>query len=159
MTLTQQRVGGMARVLQADLSQPLTFADDASFDWVVAPLVLHYLKDWEPSLKELSRVLKPNGSLVFSTHYPFVTPQLFELENYFEPILITDEWETVGQVQFYHCSLTQISRALFNSGFCIEQILEPQPTPEFEQVNSEKYHKLMTQPWFLLIKANKTHTL
>ena len=61
----------------------------------------------------------------------------------------------LGQVQFYHCSLTQISQALLKSGFLIEQILEPQPTAEFEQVNAAKYRKLMTQPWFLLIKARK----
>ncbi len=155
VAMTQARVGDAARVVQADLSQPLTFAEDASFDVVAAPLVLHYLKDWEPALQELNRVLKPGGRLVFSTHYPLITQRLFELNNYFEPALITDEWEGVGQVQFYHCSLTHISQSLFNSGFLIEKIVEPQPTPEFEAVNAAKYQQLMTQPWFLLVSVVK----
>ena len=56
--LARERLRESARVLQADLAQPLPFAD-ASFDIVVSSLTLHYLEDWTPPLRELARVLRP----------------------------------------------------------------------------------------------------
>src|ERR1041385_6870464 len=67
--LTQARVAKRAKVLQADLAEPLRFARDEEFDLVLCPLVLHYLKDWQPILREFHRVLKSHGTLVFSTHH------------------------------------------------------------------------------------------
>ncbi len=63
--LTKARAGERVTVLQADLAQPLTFAQDASFDVVVCILVLHYLHDWLPTLREFQRVLRPGGQLFF----------------------------------------------------------------------------------------------
>jgi SAM-dependent methyltransferase len=83
VALTQARVRERALVLRADLAEPLRFAADATFDLAIAPLVLHYLHDWEPPLRELYRVLRPGGALVFSTHHPFMDWQEFERENYF----------------------------------------------------------------------------
>ena len=42
----------------ADLGEPLALGDGA-FDVVIASLVLHYLQDWGPTLRELRRVLRP----------------------------------------------------------------------------------------------------
>ena len=44
----------------ADLADPLPFEDEA-FDGIVSPLVLHYLRDWRPTLREMHRVLRGNG--------------------------------------------------------------------------------------------------
>ncbi len=49
-------LGEDADLRVADLADPLPFAD-AEFDDVVASLVLHYLRDWEPVLAEFRRVL------------------------------------------------------------------------------------------------------
>src|SRR3954452_14739621 len=56
--LTTARVGARERAGKADLSEPLAFAADQEFDIAVCPLVLHYLRDWRPALRELHRVLK-----------------------------------------------------------------------------------------------------
>jgi SAM-dependent methyltransferase len=58
-----------ARFEVGDLGAPLAF-DDGAFDLVVAGLVLHYLRDWVAPLRELRRVLRPGGAVVFSTHHP-----------------------------------------------------------------------------------------
>jgi len=50
----------------ADLAQPLSFASDAAFDGIVSSLVLHYLREWGPTLAEFRRILKPEGWLLFS---------------------------------------------------------------------------------------------
>ena len=47
VALARQRLGEKVQVLQADLEAPLDFLVDASFDMVVSPLVMDYIKDWE----------------------------------------------------------------------------------------------------------------
>ena len=155
VTLTRTRLNKRARVLQADLAKPLDFARDAEFDLVVCPLVMHYLKDWQPPFREFHRILKPHGVLVFSTHHPFNDWKLFNKEDYFAVELLEDEWEDVGKVTFYRRPLTAISQDLAAAGFVIERLLEPQPTEDFRRANPIKYELLMKNPWFLAIRAEK----
>ena len=151
---TRQRLGERGTVLQADLSQPLSFISDGSFDLVTASLVMHYLKDWVPALREIHRVLAPDGVLVFSTHHPLMVWRHFQLENYHAEKRIEDEWE-VGKVSYFHHSLDYMSRALWDSGFTIERLHEPLPGEEFKRVDPKGYEKLMKLPWFLVIRARK----
>ncbi|MHB0988490.1 MAG: class I SAM-dependent methyltransferase [Bellilinea sp.] len=148
------RLGERAQVLVADLSQPLSFATNGEYDLVVAPLVLHYLADWLPTLREFHRVLKPNGLLVFSTHHPTMDFKLFNLPDYFATTLIEDEWST-GKVTYYHHSLSAICAALAEAGFTIERLLEPQPVQAMQASHPELYERLMHNPWFLVIRARK----
>lgn len=64
-------LGADADLRVADLTDPLPFPD-AEFDDVVASLVLHYLRDWEPVLAEFRRVLKPGGRLIASVNHPMM---------------------------------------------------------------------------------------
>lgn len=155
VSLARERVGGKASVLQADIAEPLTFARDHAYDLIVAPLVMHYLKDWQSTLKEFHRVLKPEGVLVFSTHHPFMDFTLYEeVENYFEIMHIVDEWE-IGTMRFYRRPLTRISEDLDASGFVVERLLEPLPTEAFRKVHPEGFEKLSKNPWFLIVRARK----
>jgi SAM-dependent methyltransferase len=152
--ITRSRVGERSQVLQADLSEPLHFAGDEQFDLVVAPLVMHYLKDWQPAFREFHRVLKPQGVLVFSTHHPFMDWQLFHTENYFTVELLEDEWD-IGKVRFYRRPLTTISYDLDAAGFSIERLSEPPPTEEFRQIDPTGYERLRKNPWFLFVRARR----
>src|SRR5215472_13951510 len=49
LKLARRRLGADSPVHLADLRDPLPFSDSA-FDDVIASLVLHYLKNWEPTL-------------------------------------------------------------------------------------------------------------
>lgn len=151
--LTRARVGSRARVLEADLAQPLDFAGDASFDLIVCPLVLHYVADWESVFREFRRVLRSSGLLVFSTHHPFVDWKEFQREDYFATELLEDQWD-VGTVTFYRRPLMAMSEALSRAGFVIERLLEPQPTEEYRQAKPDWYERLMKNPGFLLIRAH-----
>ena len=155
VALTRSRVERGATVHKANLAEPLTFARDGEFDVVVCPLVLHYLKDWKPAFEEFHRVLRPRGTLVFSTHHPFNDWKLFDREDYFAVELLEDEWDDFGKVTFYRRPLTVISSDLAGAGFVIEKLLEPQPTEEFRQMNPEGYERLRKNPWFLAIRALK----
>ncbi len=152
--ITRHRLGKRATVLQADLAEPLPFAPDDTFDLVTASLVMHYLKDWTPALREIHRLLKPGGLLIFSTHHPTMMWKLFELQDYYAETLIEDEW-AIGTVKYYHHPLTYISAALRDTGFVIEHLHEPQPTEDMKRVSPESYEKLMKNPWFLVIRARK----
>ena len=153
--LTKARVGARARVLRADLSEPLPFAANGEFDVAVCPLVLHYLRDWGPALQELHRVLNQRGALVFSTHHPFMDWQLFKTENYFAIELLHDEWENVGRVDYYRRPLSAITEELYQAGFWIERLLEPLPTEDFRRLNPSSYERLTKNPWFLFVRARK----
>ncbi|MDX2270957.1 MAG: class I SAM-dependent methyltransferase [Cyanobacteriota bacterium] len=151
---TEQRLNQKAIILQADLSCPLTFARDRQFDLVICPLVMHYLKSWQPVFDEFFRILKPGGILLFSTHHPFSDWKEFQKEDYFALDLLEDEWD-IGNVQFYRRPLSLMTSDLYESGFCIERIVEPQPTESFRQARPEWYERLMKSPWFLIIRAHK----
>jgi SAM-dependent methyltransferase len=155
VALTMARVGSRARILQADLARPLDFAKDEEFDLVVCPLVMHYLKDWQPAFREFRRVLKLHGTLVFSTHHPFMDWKQFEKEDYFALELLNDEWDGIGKISFYRRPLTAMSAALSAAGFYIDYLLEPQPTEDFRRANPESYERLSKNPWFLVIRACK----
>jgi SAM-dependent methyltransferase len=156
--LANDRVGGRARILTADLAEPLTFAADASVDLVVASLVLHYLADWAGPLAEFHRVLAPQGAVVFSTHHPAGDWQEYSREDYFAIKRVTDIWTPGGQpfeVTFWRWPLTSITAAITKAGFVIDQLVEPEPAAELEQRDPGEYRWVLTNPSFLFIRLIK----
>ncbi len=149
---TRNRIEGAATVIQADLAKPLTFAQDNTFDLIVAPLVMHYVQDWLAPFAEFQRVLNPKGTLVFSTHHPFMDWKSFKLKNYFGNQFLEDEWD-IGKVCFYRRPITKISADLQATGFVIERLLEPEITPEFRQAHPNAVERMENNPHFLLVRA------
>jgi SAM-dependent methyltransferase len=136
----------------ADLEQPLDFEDN-QFDGIVSPLVLHYLADWRPTLREFHRVLKPGGWLQFSTHHPAADATLFNTRDYFCVERVTDHWDWVGKVTFFRRSLSEIFDSLGDTGFTVEKVKEPAPLEDFRSVNADAYDRLMNQPAFIIFVA------
>lgn len=157
--ITRQRVGERATILQADVSQPLTFADDASFDVVVSPLVLDYIHDWGAVFAEFHRVLKGGGVLVFSCGHPFADFRFSPTGNYFALEMTEMEWRGFGDpppvIRSYRRSLQAILNPLISAGFRLDHFLEPQPTPEFAKAEPDDYERWLHQPGFLCIRALK----
>ncbi len=154
---TKQRTEQRATIYQANLAEPLTFAADSSFDFIVCILVLHYLKDWQPTLAEFNRVLRPGGRLIFSTHHPFTDLEFAPNDDYFATTLIEDEWK-IGKMRFYRRPLSQISQDLLQTGFIIEEIAEPQPIKPPDHVTFNSYERSLKKPMRLLVRAQKTTT-
>lgn len=136
----------------ADLSHRLPFAD-GTFDGIVSPLVLHYMRDWRPVLREMHRVLKKGGWLLFSTHHPSADAELFQPANYFLTEHVVDHWKWVGRVEFYRRSLTELVSSVVESGFVIERLMEPEPTVELKNQAPEEWERLVRQPAFLIVSA------
>jgi SAM-dependent methyltransferase len=156
--LARERVGRGAKILEADLAQPLTFAADRSMDLVVASLVLHYVKDWAPVLDEFHRVLADDGAVVFSTHHPAMDWQLHSPGDYFAVKQVTETWEKGGrpyEVTFWRRPLRAITAAIAGSGFLIERLVEPEPVPGLGERDPEADHRLRTNPAFLFFRLVK----
>lgn len=152
--IARSRVGE-ATFLVADLAEPLRFAEDSEFDLVVASLVLHYVGDWDPVLREFHRVLKPEGAVVFSTHHPTMDWQLHTPQDYFAVKEVTETWRKGGkdfEVTFWRRPLTAMTEAVAKADFLIEQLLEPEPRPDLQQLNSAAYDLLRTRPRFLFFR-------
>jgi hypothetical protein len=47
---------------------------------------------------------------------------------------------------------------LLAAGFMIEQVVEPQPLPEFTEAGAEDYVKLMRQPGCICFRVRKGQT-
>jgi SAM-dependent methyltransferase len=156
----RERLGSRAQVIQADLGRPLAFLADGSFDVVVSPLVLDYVRDWASVFREFYRVLCPGGHLVFSAEHPFSKfyPR-HQGSSYFATELVELEWTGFGipvRVPSYRRPLGAMIQPLLEAGFVLERLLEPVPTEEFRRRMPEDYEALMREPGFLCMRAVKT---
>ncbi len=151
------RLGSRAKIVHADLEQPLTFFDDASFDLVLSPLVLDMVRDLAPLFREFYRIVRVEGHLIFSLGHPaadyFVR---HPAGNYFATELVESEWRGFGppvRIAFYRRPLGAIINPLLAAGFALERLLEPVPTEAFRAQAPEDYADRIRRPGFLCIRA------
>jgi SAM-dependent methyltransferase len=144
---------GTVSVRVADLGHPLDFLGNSTVDGILSALVMHYLRDWGPTLDEFRRVLKPGGWLLISTHHPATEAERFDTRNYFATEALEDYWSWVGTVRFFRRPLTSIAGALTEAGFVIDRLLEPQPNDAFRETRPESYDRLLRHPEFLIIRG------
>jgi ubiquinone/menaquinone biosynthesis C-methylase UbiE len=140
----------------ADLEAPLSFLPDASFDVVLSPLVLEYVRDWRAAFAEFRRVLVTGGCLVVSVTHPFFDSTYFATQKYFETELVHTEWRGFGpsvRMPTYRRSLEETLNPFVETGFLIERVLEPRPTADFAAADPRHYEELMRKPCFLCIRA------
>ncbi|WP_042146905.1 class I SAM-dependent methyltransferase [Paucisalibacillus sp. EB02] len=154
---TKRRVVGNVNVICMDLEAHMPFTDN-TFDYIISSLTLHYLKDWKHTFQEIKRVLKPNGTLLFSVHHPFTDISWTKEKQYYSTELIIDNWNKDGktyEVPFYRRPLQYIINTT-SRYFLLEKIIEPQPTQTFKEYAPEKYEVLLKRPQFLIIKSTNS---
>ncbi|MCO8243262.1 class I SAM-dependent methyltransferase [Haladaptatus sp. AB643] len=154
----RERIGDRATVLRADMERPLDVADDDAFDGVVSGLSLHYVEDWRRPFAEFSRLLRPGGFLAFSAHHPLDDYLAYEGVNYFETERERMTWTSNGgdvDVPFYHRPFSEIINPLLETGFQLDELVEPTPTATFEGRKPESYEKRLKRPTFVCIRASK----
>lgn len=157
VALARARLGDQVQVIQASLEAPLDFLDAESFDVVLAPLVMDYIRDWRAAFGEFQRVLKPGGVLVFSIEHPMMKYFDHQAEtNYFQVERVTYTWRGFGtpvQVPSYRRSLGDVFNPLIEAGLFLEKVLEPLPTEAFKDNDPQDYEKLTREPGFMCIRA------
>lgn len=155
LELARRRLGPATPLLHADLAEPLPLPDNA-FDAVLAALVMHYLQDWGPTLREFRRVLVPGGRFVMSTHHPTMDHAMSGRDDYFETYEWSEHWHKNGQdvlMRFWHRPLHAITDALSAGGFQLDVLSEPRPLPEAADLFPREYDDLLRRPRFLFIAA------
>jgi SAM-dependent methyltransferase len=157
--LAEARLQGRARFFIADLAGPLVFLEDAACDLVFSSLALDYLGDWLAVFKEFHRVSKPGGLLLFSASHP--ADEFYEHHphgNYFDVEQVQYEWRGFGSpvmVPSYRRSFSAMVNPLFEAGFALERVLEPQPVEAFRHQDPQDYEKLMRRPGFICFRARR----
>jgi len=160
LAIARERLGPKISLIRADLETPLGFADQ-SFDVVLASLIMHYLRDWQPVLTEFKRILAPGGRLVMSTHHPFMDHLLAGRTNYFETYEFADQWHKGGRtihIKYWHRPLHAMTDAITGAGFVIDEIGEPQPLAQTRDLFPEDYETLRTKPRFIFFAAHVRKT-
>jgi len=153
LAVARERLGPGVPLHQADLTQPLAFLQEGSFDLVLSSLVMHYLERWEPALRELRRVLAPRGRLVVSTVHPFADVHSLGGGDYFGTYEYGEDWEREGRimrVRFWHRPLGAMLAAFRDCGFALDDIAEPLPLPEMALSARDTYQELSRSPQFVI---------
>ncbi|WP_172279925.1 class I SAM-dependent methyltransferase [Chryseobacterium sp. LAM-KRS1] len=141
-----------------DLSLPFEMFEDRSFDTVICALALHYIEDWNFTIQEFCRVLKPDGSLVISIEHPFFEYNYFHSEKYFEIEHVNCIWNGFGksvEINSFRRPLSECITPLTDNGFYIDKLVEPKPTKEFEKLDPKHFKELNEFPAFMCIRAIK----
>lgn len=135
--------------VQADLGTGLPFADRA-FDGVVSSLAFHYLREWAPLFRELRRIVRPGGWLVFSVQHPHADfVEYDDARNYHERERVSATWKSFGtvvDVPAYRRPLSAMIDPALDAGFRLDRLVEPTPTAAYERADPERYEYEATNP-------------
>ena len=147
-----------------------------AFDVVVSNLVLQDVRDYRKAIREIARVLRPNGRFVFSIMHPaFASPpirgwvqeprdsnrnedrQYVKVDRYFDRT--TEAWGFGDgpRVTSFHRPLRDYFEALAEAGFVVHRLEEPVPSREaIEQRPRDFMNEYDRIPLFLIVEAVKS---
>ncbi|MDO8622870.1 MAG: class I SAM-dependent methyltransferase [archaeon] len=138
------------------------------FDIVLGALVMHYLDNWNFTLKEIKRVLKPKGIFIFSTENPYRTSlkrtvfhgrKFKEVEDYFnERLLINNIVTPEGKnitIKRYRKTYETIMKYILKNNFEILDYIDAKPLPKTKKIFPKEYKKIMDLPYFCVWKVKK----
>jgi ubiquinone/menaquinone biosynthesis C-methylase UbiE len=136
-----------------------------SFDVVVASLVIHYLKNPEKAFREFNRVLKKNGTLIFSTHHPVMEAyEETQMKRGKKQIIIQDYFKTGKFYWHIHQSKVDIPSYLIGfeklfdmlckNNFMVEKFKEAHFTKKIKNL-SVHHKRFIDMPAFTIIKCKK----
>ncbi|MCL4373584.1 MAG: class I SAM-dependent methyltransferase [Candidatus Marsarchaeota archaeon] len=153
----------------------LSFKDN-EFGMLYSDLVMHYMSDRGPAMKEAYRVLKPNGRFVFSDIHPIhdmlerkeegnTKQALFGyirkgrkyrfIGNYFSHGVRGSEWFKGYVVKSYKETFSSMLMPAIRAGFVLRSIVEPKPLKALKKIDKERYNKLSRIPEALIFELAK----
>lgn len=152
--MVAEREGYDITIIRADMTKPLPFAD-ASFDLVVNPVSLCYVREVEPIWREVARVLRPGGTLLtgLDTGLNYVVDddertivRGLPYDPIAQPDLLSDDEIEEYGVQFSH-TLDDLLGGLLHTGFAIDDL--------YEDINGEGRLSELGIPTMLAVCAHK----
>src|SRR3989338_4625014 len=140
------------------------------FDIVFASLALHYLNNWDKSLKEISKVLRKNGYFIFSIINPIKRMtsgheikgkeyRVLGIKDYFKEGLTKYDWFLPdGQkvvIPQYHKTYSTILKTIVRNSFEIVDYEDLKPVSQAKKMFPEKYEIFSKIPNFCILKLKK----
>lgn len=135
--------------------------DDASFDLVVTYLTLIDIEDFRTAINEMTRVLRPGGTLLMANLTSFFSAGStqgsirdetgrflhYPVDHYLEESGEWFEWDDI-RIKNWHRPLTAYMRAFLECGLRLTYFDEPEPT----SVDHERSADYRRAPWFLVME-------
>ncbi|HEX3493231.1 MAG TPA: class I SAM-dependent methyltransferase [Streptosporangiaceae bacterium] len=128
-----------------DLGRPIGWLPAASVDLALCALAMEHVDERVAALRELRRVLRPDGALVLSQQHP-VGNWLRHGGSYFDTRPITETWRKGWRVRYWLAPLETICEEIYQAGFLIERLTEPRPVPEAAALDPAGYERLSREP-------------
>lgn len=138
-----------------DLGAPLDWLADASVDLVLCALAIEYVDDRTGALRELRRVLRPDGALVLSKLHP-TADRLRHGGDYFGARVVEELWTGTPSpwpMRFWIEPLERTLAAITGAGFVVERLVEPRPVPAARDVDADRYQRYSTRPFFIAFRC------
>ncbi len=151
----RQRLGPGIEVHQHDLDTPLDWLPDSTVDVILAALVIHYVRHRIAALRELHRVLRPQGRLILSTSHP-TADWLAHGGSYFEAHHVEETWSGGMIHRYWRQPLQTWVEEFTSAGFIIERLVEHRPGPQMAREHALEYAKLSREPGFIAFRLAKT---
>jgi SAM-dependent methyltransferase len=111
---------------RGSLRLPFSGLADETFELAVMALVIHHLDDRIATLREILRVLRPEGMLVLSTHHP-TGDWLTHGGSSFDVSLIEETRKRGWDVRYWRLPLSELVAEFAAAGFQIDRLVEPRP--------------------------------
>jgi 2-polyprenyl-6-hydroxyphenyl methylase/3-demethylubiquinone-9 3-methyltransferase len=161
--LARRRCAGLAvELMLGDLNRPLHWLAEKSFDGILCALALDYVAPLDGAFRELFRVTRSGGWLVFSMGHPmrdWMDERTHGGHGYHETSRFGMHWSGFGEprpyVECYRRPLAAILNPLAEAGWSIERIVEPVPREEIRAVNEKLYEELARTPAFICVRARR----
>lgn len=96
---------------------------------------------------------------MFSAQHPVDEYIAFEAENYFEIERERMTWLASGEeidVPFYRRPFSEVINPLIETGFQLDELVEPKPKETFKEKKQESYEKRLKYPTLLCVRASKS---
>lgn len=152
--LARKRVGNRADLRAHSLDEPFEWLDDETIDVALCALAYHYVNDRPGFLREMNRVLRPDGAFVISTHHP--TADWCRLGgSYFDVSPVSETWSRGWEITAWRMPFTQVTEEFTAAGFLIERLIEPEPDPRMALAHPATFEKLSIEPGFVLFRLRK----
>ncbi|WP_419893071.1 class I SAM-dependent methyltransferase [Oceanobacillus kimchii] len=145
------------------------FLPSQSFDKIVSNMVIQDLEKYELAIKEMYRLLKRDGTFVFSILHPcFITPNsgwikdtkgqklYWKVDRYFYEGVYDQNFpaNSDDKVVYYHRTLMSYMKTFRNAGFTLNDIIEPKASSE-DLLLYPKFKEDLNCPNFIVFQLSK----